>query len=53
MDKQWKLQLLEMYKEYRPLNIVLTMFEIHPYDILILQDGNGELLTIKTFRNGR
>ena len=52
MEKQLKLQLLEMYSGYN-LNLVLTIFEIHPYDILILQDGNGELLTIKTFRNGR
>ena len=52
MEKQLKLQLLEMYSEYH-LNLVLTIFEVHPYNILILQDGNGELLTIKTFKDGR
>ena len=52
MEKRLKLQLLEMYSEYN-LNLVLTIFEVYPYDILILQDGYGEVLTIKTFKNGR
>lgn len=52
MERRLKLQLLEMYKDY-DIKLVLTIFEIHTYDIFILQDGNGELLTLKTFKNER
>ena len=52
MEKRLKLQLLEMYSEYN-LNLVLTIFEMNPYDIFILQDENGELLTIKVFKDER
>jgi len=52
MQKQLKLQLLEMSRDYS-LNLVLTIFEVDPYDIFILQDENGELITIKTFKNER
>jgi hypothetical protein len=44
--------LLEMLSEYSDLQIVLTTFEMDPYEILILQDSYGELITIKIFRNG-
>ena len=47
MEKRLKLQLLEMYSEYN-LNLVLTIFEMNPYDIFILQDENGELITISS-----
>ena len=52
MERQFKLQLLEMSRAYG-LNLVLTTFEIHPYDIFILQDEKGELIMIKTFKDER
>jgi hypothetical protein len=33
--------------------VVLTIFEIAPYEIYILQDVNGELITIKTYEEGK
>ena len=34
------------------IKLVLTTFEIFPYDILILQNAHGELITIKIYDNG-
>jgi len=34
-------------------NVVLTIFEIDPYEIYILQDADGELITIKTYEEGK
>jgi hypothetical protein len=36
---------LENYK------IVLSMFEVYPYEILILQDSHGELITLKIYKS--
>ena len=36
----------EMYS-----NVVLSVFEIYPYEIYIVQNSNGDLLTLKTYKN--
>ena len=33
-------------------SVVLSIFEIYPYEMYILQDPNGELLTIKIYKDG-
>jgi len=37
-----------MYNE-----IILTIFEVYPYEIYIMQDTKGNLITIKTYKDGR
>jgi len=32
-----------------PKGIVFTQFEVGPFEIFIFQDGEGEVITIKTY----
>ena len=51
METLLKSLLKEMINEHSDLKLVLTTFEAYPYEILILQSSNGDLITLKIFIN--